>query len=619
MGVYKYIFGMFSFNTGKIVMKFSKQLFLIFCAATAIPFVILWFTLSEIMYEKEVADVKTQHFLIARNLGAALERYHTDLSAGFELVARNLVAGNKIVGTDQMITDLKFRHFCVADLTTGVVIAQAAPKLVPCPKAVPPKKLVFFKSLAKSEKPVFSPVKKGPNNISLIYILQTFGNKLVIGAVSTDYFISLGKAVSFGRKGHAAIIDQQGNLLAHPKPDWVAARKNIAKVSIVKSMLAGKSGVETFYSPALKADMIAGFTHVKGTGWSVMIPQPISELRMAARSAHKTIFAIVAVCILLAGLVALLVARKVMRPLKAVIEAAQAVEKGDRDVEVNIDESWHVPQEFTDMQQRFNSMAKAVATYQNEQEDKRISSENASRTKAEYFANLAHELKTPLNSILGFSSVLRQASPGTLKPHETSEFLGHIEKSAGHLLSFVNDLLDLNRLDMGAHQLNEQEFYLIDPIRFCETTLRKQIETKHINLSVECEDKSIKIFADERSINQILINLVGNAVRYSFDRGEVKIIAGIQGNGDLKILIEDHGIGIPEDDLVEIMQPFKRGSDPHMAEIHGTGLGLSIVNKLAHLHDIEFSIESEHGFSTTATLIIPKDRLVMKDKKTEAA
>lgn len=600
-------------------MTFGKQLFLIFAAATVVPLMILWFSLADIMYQKEVADVSAKHLLIARHLSSALQRYHSDIKSGFEIVSQNLVAGTKIENVTNFIENLNFRHFCVADSVTGRVISQAAPTKVPCSKTISANHLAVFNALATTTEPVFSPVMAGPQNQSLIFVVQKFGTKLVVGAVRTDYFVEIGKSVSFGKKGHAAIVDQNGTVLAHPKSNWISARKNISKISIVKRMLAGERGVATFYSPALKADMIAGFTGIKDTGWGVMIPQPISELRQAAKTAQNTVFPIITICVLLAGLVASVVARMVMKPLNSMIEVAKAVEDGKHDIAIDVDESWHVPHEFKDMQNRFNAMAQSVAKYQAAQKQERQAAEEDSKNKTEYFANLAHELKTPLNSILGFSGVLRKAPPGSLKPHEEFEFLGHIEKSAGHLLSFVNDLLDLNRLDMGVHQTNEQKFRLIDPIRFCETTLRKQIENKEIDLVVECEDKDLKIFADERSLNQILINLVGNAVRYSLDKGQVKISTWLTTTGDLQVEVHDNGIGIPEQDLELILLPFKRANDPNLTEIHGTGLGLSIVSKLARLHDITFTIESEHGFNTTAKLTIPRKRIVSDDNVNRVA
>jgi signal transduction histidine kinase len=597
-------------------MKFSKQLFLIFCVATAIPLIASWFVLGNITYKKEVADVQTRHLLIARNLASSLQRYHNDLEAGFSLISSNLIAGHQLSDTNKFTTALGFRHFCIADFKTGKVINQVGPETAPCPKLIPSSRLTDLKNLIKNDKITFSPVWPGPKNKPLIYIVKKTGDKLAVASINTEYFIRLGKAVAFGKIGHAAIVDQQGNILAHPKPDWVAQRKNIAQISIVQRMLAGKTGVAQFYSPAARQEMIAGFSSVKGTGWSVMVPQPVSELKEKAGVAHKTFFSIVALCIFLAGLVAATVARVIMRSVNSVIDVAKEVEQGNNDVALDVDDSWHVPHEFKDLQKRFNAMAKSVAKYQKKQRQERDRAEFDSSTKAEYFANLAHELKTPLNSILGFSSVLRESKPGTLKPHETSEFLGHIEKSAGHLLTFVNDLLDLNRLDMGAHKLNEHPLFITDPIRFCEATLRRQIENKQIDLVIDCDDKNLKIIADERSMNQMLINLVSNAVRYSFDKGKITISVEQGFNGDVKIDINDNGIGIPEEDLKDILLPFKRANDPQVAEIHGTGLGLSIVNKLAKLHGIGFSIKSEHGFSTTATLTIPSARVIRNEPET---
>jgi len=600
-------------------MKFGKQLLLIFIAATAAPLLVLWFSLGEMMYKKEVADVSAKQLLIARNLGSALQRYHADVKSGFEIVSKNLVADSGIKNVNNFIASLNFRHFCVANIQSGRVVAQAAPKTTPCPEQIPAERMAFFKALANDTEPVFSPVLAGPENQPLIYVLQKFGNKLAIAAVSTNYIVELGKAVTFGQNGHAAIVDQGGNILAHPNSKWVATRKNISGISVVKSMMAGQTGVTTFFSPALEAEVIAGFTNVSGTGWGVMVPQPTSELQLAAKAAHNAIFPIIAICIVLAGLLALLIARRVMKPLNSMIKLSEAVDQGDRHPKPDVDDSWHVPHEFKDVQKRFNAMAKAVSKYQDNQQKDRQAAETDRKNKAEYFANLAHELKTPLNSILGFSGVLRQAAPGSLEPHEKSEFLGHIEKSAGHLLLFVNDLLDLNRLEMGAHKISEQEFRLIDPIRFCETMLRKQIDNKKISVVIDCEDKNLRLFADERSINQILINLVGNAVRYSFDEGEIKISTRLLAGGDLQIKVLDHGIGIPKDDLEVILLPFKRANDPHLAEIHGTGLGLSIVSKLARLHNFTFTIESVHGFSTTARLVIPKERIMGNPANTEVA
>ncbi len=601
-------------------MKLGKQLFLIFGIATVVPMAILWFWLDNAMYQQKVSEVKERHLLIAKNLRSALDRYQTDVETGFDVVVDNLAISKPISNADKIVRNLHFRHFCIADFRTGKIIASASPNTDPCPKFINNKRLNEFKTLVKNHgnQTVFSPVWRGPDNLSLIYVVKKIRNKLAIGALRTDYFLEIGKAVSFGKKGHAAIVDQEGNILSHPKSSWVSERKNIAKISAVKRMLAGENGVEIFYSPALNADMIAGLAGAKGGLWSVMVPQPISELRSAARETTATLYPILALFILIVGLTATFVANLILSPLKHVMDGADAIVRGKK-VEVSVGPDWRVPKEFQDLQDRFNVMAKSVAKYQKKQRRACEKSKQESKGNVEYLANLAHELKTPLNSILGFSSVLKQAKPGALPQHEQNEFLGHIEKSAGHMLGFVNDLLDLNRLDMGERKLDEHEIYLIEPIRFCEATVRKSLKEKEMTLEIECQNRDLKILADERSINQIMINLMSNAVRYSFDKSTVRIEIIEQNDGSVKILVQDNGIGIPQEDLETIMQPFKRSSDPQIAEIHGTGLGLSIVKKLAALHQIDFSIESEHGFSTTATLIIPKQRVVSKAQKQSAA
>lgn len=112
----------------------------------------------------------------------------------------------------------------------------------------------------------FSEVLEGPGGVPVIYVIRRVGGLIAIGALNTGYFVSLGKAISFGVRGHAAIVDHKGNVLAHPLDDWIAERRNIAKISAVARMLNGETGIETFYSPALKSDMIAGFTVVPEVG-----------------------------------------------------------------------------------------------------------------------------------------------------------------------------------------------------------------------------------------------------------------------------------------------------------------------------------------------------------------
>ncbi|HHI82614.1 MAG TPA: HAMP domain-containing histidine kinase [Rhizobiales bacterium] len=301
------------------------------------------------------------------------------------------------------------------------------------------------------------------------------------------------------------------------------------------------------------------------------------------------------------------------------ILGTREVARGNNNIQLDVDDNWRVPREFQDLQERFNVMAKAVARYQEEERRNRETAEAETRHKMEYLANLGHELKTPLNSILGFSSVLKQAKPGSVNESDRKEFLGHIEKSASHMLGFINDLVDLNRLEMGIHQLQFEDIFIIDAIRFCQASHRKEIERRQIDIRVMCPDREMKVKADERSFNQILINLVSNAIKYSPEKSQIDICVRSGAGGNIEISVRDQGIGIPEDQIDEIMLPFKRVNDPNARDVQGTGLGLSIVLKLTRLLGWEFRIESEYGFGTTAFVTIPKEQLSSNENSRSAA
>ena len=166
---------------------------------------------------------------------------------------------------------------------------------------------------------MFSDVMRSMHDGNVILAVRKYGNKTAIGIISTRYFVELGKSISFGSKGHAAIVDASGNVLAHPLDSWIEARKNIAQVSAVKRMLNGETGIEQFYSPALKGDMIAGLTSVKGPGWGVMIPQPVEELYQKVNANHKSIAYVFGIGIILALLLSGLFLEAVATPLEQLL------------------------------------------------------------------------------------------------------------------------------------------------------------------------------------------------------------------------------------------------------------------------------------------------------------
>ncbi|MEM9677567.1 MAG: EAL domain-containing protein [Pseudomonadota bacterium] len=238
--------------------------------------------------EREFAEVKDRHLLLAQNLGTAMARYHKDLVAGTDTVATYLAQGTRPHNLHGLMRSLNILCVHLLDAKTKTVLAKVDHRLRQT-KHMPPNHVYWGLDNAVSGRATFSPVMQGRNGTNVMLVARRYGDTVSIAVVSTQYFVDLGSAIAFGEKGHAAIVDHKGNVLSHPLPSWVAARKNIAKVSAVKRMMNRETGIQQFYSPALKGDMIAGFTHVPGPNWGVMIPQPVVELHAKALENTKAL------------------------------------------------------------------------------------------------------------------------------------------------------------------------------------------------------------------------------------------------------------------------------------------------------------------------------------------
>ena len=166
----------------------------------------------------------------------------------------------------------------------------------------------MFLDLAEEGRVNYSTVLAGPDGEPMLYLVELIDDYVAVGAIATTYFVEFGKAVAFGKGGHAAIVDHTGRLLAHPLPDWHRSMKDISAVPPVQRMLQGETGISQFYSPAAQADMIAGFTTVPETGWGVMIPQPFAELQNKAAAVRNHALGVILLGLLVAAVVSWFVA-----------------------------------------------------------------------------------------------------------------------------------------------------------------------------------------------------------------------------------------------------------------------------------------------------------------------
>ncbi|MEZ5758889.1 MAG: transporter substrate-binding domain-containing protein [Emcibacteraceae bacterium] len=236
--------------------------------------------------------------------------------------------------------------------------------------------------------------------------------------------------------------------------------------------------------------------------------------------------------------------------------------------------------------------------------------EQANTAKSAFLANMSHEIRTPLNAIIGFSEFINSGIYGEIKQPKYKEYLSDIINSSRHLATVIDDILDLSKIEAGKLQLLEKEFDLNDCIVDALKMVQPIANSKNILLSYR--RTSAICLGDNNALKRVIINLLSNAIKYTNSGGKVNCLLCILSDGTVKIGISDTGIGIPADRIEQVKNPFEQIENSFDINEEGTGLGLSIVQKLTELHGGNFTLESELGVGTVATIILPKSRVIIR-------
>lgn len=224
--------------------------------------------------------------------------------------------------------------------------------------------------------------------------------------------------------------------------------------------------------------------------------------------------------------------------------------------------------------------------------------------KGRFLAVVSHELRTPLNAIIGFSDMLLHEMFGAFKDPRQKEYVGLVRDSGQHLLAVVTSILDVSRIESGAYATEPEPFRFMEAVDMCQSMMRLQAQAKNIDLQTQIAPDAGDINADRRAVQQMLINLVSNAIKFTPDGGDVVVGAKRIGSR-LHFWVRDTGIGIAEEDFANLGKPFMQIQNDYTRRFEGTGLGLSLVKGLVALHEGTMSIESMPGEGTTVTISLP--------------
>jgi len=239
----------------------------------------------------------------------------------------------------------------------------------------------------------------------------------------------------------------------------------------------------------------------------------------------------------------------------------------------------------------------------NEIQTKSRELELANRHKSEFLANVSHELRTPLNAIIGFSEVLRERMFGEINDKQ-AEYLDDIHSSGKHLLSLINDILNLSKIEAGRMDLDLSSFDIREALQSAVNLVRERATRQGVALTLNVDPGVDEWVADERKFKQIMLNLLSNAVKFTPDGGSVTIQTGVV-DETMEIRISDTGIGIAADHLGTIFEEFRQVGTDHVRKSEGTGLGLALTKRFIELHGGKITVESELGKGSTFTVRLP--------------
>ena len=463
----------------------------------------------------------------------------------------------------------------------------------------------------------------------------------LMGEINMDYLLAIDQLANLPIDTELCILNASQNILYSSLPnmaemtDILPPDRQLSTSGHFYGELNGKPSLAVYTQIFLKPNY-----HL--SHWTIILIKTKADV-FAPMAELKRYFALFSVLLIMIVVwLSIVSIRRNLVPINILKKCANNIARGEYDQKIMIQSG----DEFEELAEAFNFANQRLALLQHENRQAQHSLINArdnlekkvierteelakanetalaaSKAKSEFLANMSHELRTPLNHIIGFTELVLDKSFGDLNAKQT-EYLNDVRGSSHHLLSLINDILDLSKVEAGKLELQPAEVNLPGLLENCFIMIKNKANKHAIQLKLETDGVADTIKADERKLKQIMYNLLSNAAKFTPDGGKIKVCAknhrlkdkdsidsGRHEHNAVKISVSDTGIGIPENDLDRVFFPFEQVHHSAGQMTQGTGLGLSLTKQLVELHNGTIWAESQgKNQGTTFIFILPTFR-----------
>jgi signal transduction histidine kinase len=482
---------------------------------------------------------------------------------------------------------------------------------------------------AREGKSYFSPVYfyRGSEPYMTIAVpIERYAGRL-IGVlqvrVNLKYVWDVISKVKVGTAGYAYVIGRNGDLIAHPDISLVLQHHNIKQLSQVRLALQSRMNAGTpswtVGQNLAGQQVFSSWTAIPILGWAVFVEQPVKEVYGPLYASMFRTSGFLLVGLGMALVASLFVARRVVRPLEKLRKGVERTGGGDMKSRVDVrtgDEIELLAEEFNKMTDNlrgaYGGLERKVAERTRDLAFANEKLQELDRLKSDFVSNVSHELRTPLTAIKGAVDLVLREVAGPLTEKQI-HYLTRVRSNTQHLAGLINDLLDLSKIESGRVELKSNRVSLGGLLYEVVETLRPLAAQKEIALEASTPEPSVLVWADRDKINQVLINLIGNAIKFTPAHGKVTVSTSRNGKESVQVSVSDSGPGVLPEEKEKIFDKFYQVPEVGGVKPKGTGLGLAISKALVELHGGHIWVESEvtRGsiFSFTLPAYTPQESL----------